>query len=235
MRKNLLFLLCMLLTVFTFSTGIFAADAWDGTVDTSWYKADQTSFEISNGKELAGLAAIVNGNASGITKSNFEGKTITLTADIDLGNKEWTMIGTNNASAFRGTFDGNGKTISNLVLSAGVQNNAFFGYTYGQVKNFTIKSDNLLKTATHNQAAFVAYNYGIVVNCVNYATINADNCENIGGVAVYNQKGGYIVNCANFGNITSTEYKVGGIVACGFGNSYIYNCYNNGNIIKFRT
>ena len=230
MRKNLLFLLCMLLTVFTFSTGIFAADAWDGSVDTSWYKADQTSFEISNGKELAGLAAIVNGNASGITKSNFEGKTITLTADIDLGNKEWTMIGTNNASAFRGTFDGNGKTISNLVLSAGVQNNAFFGYSYGQVKNFTIKSDNLLKTAAHNQAAFVAYNYGIVVNCVNYATINADNCENIGGVAVYNQKGGYIVNCANFGNITSTEYKVGGIVACGFGNSYIYNCYNSGAI-----
>ena len=143
----------MLLTVFTFSTGIFAADAWDGSVDTSWYKADQTSFEISNGKELAGLAAIVNGNASGILKSNFEGKTITLTADIDLGNKEWTMIGMNNASAFRGTFDGNGKTISNLVLSAGVQNNAFFGYSYGQVKNFTIKSDNLLKTAAHNQAA----------------------------------------------------------------------------------
>ena len=105
MRKNLLFLLCMLLTVFTFSTGIFAADAWDGSVDTSWYKADQTSFEISNGKELAGLAAIVNGNASGILKSNFEGKTITLTADIDLGNKEWTSVGTSSVNSFKGVYN----------------------------------------------------------------------------------------------------------------------------------
>ena len=158
MRKNLLFLLCMLLTVFTFSTGIFAADAWDGTVDTSWYKAEDTSFEISNGKELAGLAAIVNGNASGITKSNFEGKTITLTADIDLGNKQWTCIGISDYLRFKGIFDGNGKTISNLLFGYG-QNKGLFVFNYGTVKNLTIRSDNLLTNGHNNQAAFVTYNY----------------------------------------------------------------------------
>ena len=226
MRKNLLFLLCMLLTVFTFSTGIFAADAWDGSVDTSWYKADQTSFEISNGKELAGLAAIVNGNASGITKSNFEGKTITLTADIDLGNKEWTSISTSSGNSFKGVFNGDGKTISNLRLKSGT--GGLFGFNYGTIKNLTIKSDKLTEKACTNQGAFVKENYGIIVSCLNYA--NTEGSYN-GGIASKNWKNAYIVACANFGNVSVTGNSgcVGGIVGSNL-SGYIHSCYNKGTI-----
>ena len=38
-----------------------AADAWDGTVDISWYDPDKTEFYLSTPAQLAGLAALVNG------------------------------------------------------------------------------------------------------------------------------------------------------------------------------
>ena len=105
MNKKLIVLVCVLISVFAFSAGIFAADPtpWDGTVDTSWYSTDKTSFEINDAKQLAGLAAIVNGTAEGISKDDFAGKTVTLTADLDLGGvqaadgiwsgKSWNRIG----------------------------------------------------------------------------------------------------------------------------------------------
>ncbi len=38
-----------------------AADAWDGTVDISWYDPNASTYEISTPAQLAGLAALVNG------------------------------------------------------------------------------------------------------------------------------------------------------------------------------
>lgn len=64
------------------------AEAWDGkAVDTSWYAEDKTSYEISSADQLAGLSQLVNEGKS------FKGKTVSLTDDIDLNNKEWTPIG----------------------------------------------------------------------------------------------------------------------------------------------
>lgn len=81
------------------------------TCDTSWYDASKSSFEISTAAQLHGLSTLVfNGVDS------FYGKTITLTKDIDLdAYKPWLPIG-NGQYGFRGTFDGNGKTIKNMHL-----------------------------------------------------------------------------------------------------------------------
>ena len=57
--------------------GAYAADAWDGSIDVSWYNTTDTSFTITTAAQLAGLAAIVNGTAEGIDKDSFAGKTIT--------------------------------------------------------------------------------------------------------------------------------------------------------------
>jgi|GEM_PF-1945559 len=70
--------------------------------------------EIGTKKEfLAFRDAVNNGNA-------MAGKTITLTADIDLAGEDWTAIGVPGGTgsvgkAFHGTFDGDGHTISNLT------------------------------------------------------------------------------------------------------------------------
>lgn len=105
-----------------------AADAWDGTDNTSWYTdaeedagtADKP-YEISTAEQLAGLAQLVNGG------TNFSGKTIKLTADIDLGNRAWTPIG-DDGWIFGGTFDGQGHTIVGLYINNSSQNQGLFGY-----------------------------------------------------------------------------------------------------------
>ena len=100
--------------------GAYAADAWDGSIDVSWYNTTDTSFTIMTPAQLAGLAAIVNGTADGIEKDSFAGKTITLGADIDLGNKNWTPIGRRinrtDYYSFAGEFFGNDHAICNMSI-----------------------------------------------------------------------------------------------------------------------
>ena len=69
-------------------------------------------YQIATAEELANLAKMVN---DGETDENtyFE-----LAANIDLGGKEWTPIGTKD-NQFAGKFSGNGKTISNLTTGGG--------------------------------------------------------------------------------------------------------------------
>jgi hypothetical protein len=91
---------------------------WVNSADIAWYNDSATSFTIDTASELAGLAELVN------AENNFSGKTINLSADIDLLGLKWTPIGvdwqtTNQASTdkpFRGTFKGQDKTITNLYV-----------------------------------------------------------------------------------------------------------------------
>ncbi len=81
----LLVLTTLLMLTFTYNVGTTAA-AWDGmTIDTSWYNTTDTEFTLTTAAQLAGLAAIVNGKATGIAADDFDGKTIKLGADVDLG------------------------------------------------------------------------------------------------------------------------------------------------------
>ena len=105
---------------------------WDGTsVDTSWYNDTDSAFSISTPEQLAGLARLVNGG------NTFEGKTITLTAAINLGGHGWTPIGSGDifsptqAKPFSGVFDGGGYSIVGLSITReeyGETPAALFGY-----------------------------------------------------------------------------------------------------------
>ena len=144
----------MTVNMATFSevTAVVAAtDPWDGaTYDTSWYNTTDTTFAISTEEQFAGLGAIVGGMADGIEQDSFTGKTITLSADLDLGglqNKVWYPIGyynntksytkvsggsvTSDLSSFEGIFDGQGHTISNIYQNTwdmfGDYNNGYEG------------------------------------------------------------------------------------------------------------
>ncbi len=56
--------------------------------------------------------------AKSVNEGNtYSGKTIVLTQNIDLNNKEWTPIGTS-TNPFKGSFDGNEQTISNLLINS---------------------------------------------------------------------------------------------------------------------
>lgn len=97
--------------------------------DTSWYTGDDTEYKIETAAHLYGLAMLVNGG------NTFEGITIKLDSDIDLNEgwdgelkivnggpvapekpvNEWIPIGTS-TNMFKGTFEGNGKTIKGLYI-----------------------------------------------------------------------------------------------------------------------
>ena len=84
---------------------------WEIETDTTWYD-DGTAhtYQISNAAQLAGLAKLVNDGR------NFDGKTVELSADINLNNMDWKAIGTLD-KPFKGEFNGNGHRISNFVIS----------------------------------------------------------------------------------------------------------------------
>ena len=74
--------------------------SWQGSgnYDISWYNDTDTSFEIDTAAELAGLSYLTLSN-------KFEGKTIYITKDIDLGAHEWKGLGKNDnhPDGFRGS------------------------------------------------------------------------------------------------------------------------------------
>ena len=115
----------------------FAASwADNGSYDVSWYKKSQTEFQISTAKELAGMAYLVNNNYT-----SFEGKTIKLTADINLGEKYWEPIGMGNTK-FEGTFDGDGHRIYNVHINEG--DRLYRSGFWVSVVNATLKNFKLL-------------------------------------------------------------------------------------------
>lgn len=109
-------------------------DVWDGTADTSWYDPANplTEYEISTAEQLAGLADLVDAG------NTFAGKTIKLGKNIDMYIEDengepicFDPIGSyRKDEAFKGVFDGQGHTISNLYQNTWALDN---GYSYGDL------------------------------------------------------------------------------------------------------
>ena len=121
---------------------VAAGDPWAGGVDISWYNTTDTVFTITTEDQFAGFAAIVGGMAKDANGNEiwdtFEGKTVKLGADLDLGSKNgkiFTPVGyrftddnnkngisneskediSSNVYSFEGIFDGQNHTISNIL------------------------------------------------------------------------------------------------------------------------
>lgn len=162
-------------------------DVWDGTVDTNWYDASKDTFEISTAAELAGLAELVSA-----FEVFDETIVIKLTADIDLGNREWTPIGGDSDWSFGGTFDGQGHTIRGLCINATTDNQGLFGYIDKSaiVQNLIVTgSVTTSKGFTGGIVGRSPRNKGTVRNCGFYGTVTATGTS--GGVV----GGGNALNC----------------------------------------
>ena len=146
--------------------------------------------------------------------NTFAGKTVTLNANIDLAGIEWTSL--NN---FRGTFDGNSKTISNLIVE-GTENVGLFGFTAGTIQNLTISNANVLG---YKSVAAIAGNlYGNVNNCkVLNSTIVAEiydeelDGDNVAAIAGFCGEDGVVIsNCVvKDCSIVSNPVKDAAVVA----------------------
>ena len=183
MRNYYLHRTILLVATLIAAVGIAKADTWDGSISTAWYENGEP-YEIHSAADLAGLAQLVNGNPiwDRADPVDFAGKTITLMTDIDLGANgasglEWPMIGDDDNNPFRGTFNGNGHTISNVL----VDNNydgaihydrvaGIFGYNGGTIRNLTVSNgyflaDGVMGFKTDYAGAIAGVNNGTIENC----------------------------------------------------------------------
>ena len=125
-------------------------EVWDGKTTEEPKITENTEnpgevvAEITNGAQLAWIAQMLNGtvNNARTTRSgeevDYSEMTIKLGANIDLGNEQWTSIGTSE-NPFSGKLEGNGYTISNLkiVETEGKEGKAYVGF-FGYAKDVAI-------------------------------------------------------------------------------------------------
>ncbi len=196
-----------------------AADA-EGLAKNTDTEAKTVSIETAG--QMFAFAKEVNEN-----KNNYAGYTVTLAADINLLNVAWTPIGQTGATEFKGVFDGNGHTISNLYVnntdtSANCAS-GLFGWieSHGSegvtVKNLTV--DGATVSGYHNVAVIVGYVYGTIENChvknatVNCTAVNADaNGDKCGLIAGYVGEDATITGCTGADSTVSAGRDAGQIV-----------------------
>lgn len=176
-------------------------------------------YQISSAGELANLAKMVSGGET------YENTYFELTADIDLGGKEWTPIGTKD-SQFAGKFSGNGKTIRNLTVGGG-DNSGLFAYSNGEIKDVYLEKIDI--TTTMNAGGVCAFNSGTIEGCgVLSGTIICSNPNGgqLGGICKENS--GTISRC--FSNASVKGATSAGIVYINRGIGVVQDCYNTGTL-----
>ena len=136
----------------------FIGSNFNQFADTSWYDASRNSFSISTPEQLAGIASLDN---RGI---DFSGKTITLANDIYLVGKKWTPIGTN--ESFQGTFNGLGRTISNMTITANIEYTGLFALigSNAVIENVNLANVNI-SSYSSGSGGIAGGNNGTITNC----------------------------------------------------------------------
>lgn len=227
MKKARMLLCAMfLVAIFFVSAKAYPVNAAE-TADTSWYDnrtEGQTEFTISTEAQLRGLSKLVNESTTDTVENYFVGCTINLGADIVMdGDTPFSPIGNNKTRAFKGTFNGNNYTISNLTvinMASTVNNVGIFGGLFGSlvgesnstavVKNLNLKNvkvyekeatDFTTTLTSRNQTnegtgALVGYAiYASIENCtVDNATVENNLLSNTGGMIGWLSNGS-ISNC----------------------------------------
>ena len=222
-------------------------------------------FELKTADHLAWFRDYVNGgNTIACAKIADDVKEIDMSTVCHKANTatnteelSWDPISNSYINRYQGTFDGNGKTISNLYINATSNFVGFFGYAEkGSIKNITFDNAKVNSTGYHTgilagyEELCIIENIKTLANCsvegkdyvggiAGRASGDIGNCENhamvngtnfVGGiVGDYRESGKSIISCANYGVVTGTGNRVGSI-AGNFGSGTIQNCANYGDI-----
>lgn len=201
---------------------------------------------ISSPEGLAWLSAVVNGLHGNVAKT-FDGKTISLTTDIDLQDYRWFPIGRGRYAnpqyntSFNGMFNGNNHTISNLYVNSYGPHLGLFGYVGFGTENTVISNIKIVNGSVncyYNDNTDGGFG-GLIGSGVEIKEIT--NCGS--NVIVYGNEAtgslcGYlfdqegeptvISNCYAAGDVYGRE-SAAGLIGEARG-VIIQNCYATGNI-----
>ena len=214
-------LLSLMMILVLFPANAFAMEG-EGTTDHP--------YKIATADDLYEFAKIVNeGNNTACAM---------LTADITLLiDTNWTPIG-NDSNQYKGTFDGDGHTITGLSVDIQSDNTIYaglFGYIGegGTIKNVGLADSKITCSSTKGNVyaggVCGSNDYGTIENCYNTGEVSGtgtstDGSGYAGGVCGFNT--GTIENCYNTGEVSGIYGFVYAGGVCGFNTGTIENCYN---------
>ncbi|MBQ3609497.1 MAG: fimbrillin family protein [Bacteroidaceae bacterium] len=210
---------------------------------------------IYNAEDLIEFSKVINmkkdGDLSRYGELQEDGRMLyRLYADIDFANvdsQELLPIGYYNGPSviFSGIFDGQGHTISNLILPDKSINSyvetdysGLFGAIgeKGVVKNLQIMNAKTVKSPSCTKVGGIAArNEGIIQNCsVQHSTLTSASSGLVGGICA-SMANGYIINCKSTNDTISASpgTQVGGIIGGSCGE--ILNCYTYDNVFSIET
>lgn len=167
------------------------------------------------------------------------------------GGSNWTPVG-NSETPYTGTIDGDGHTLTGMVINSTENNQGFVGYLDegGKVQNLTFANATVISSSGYEVGIVVGNNMGTVENCHTTDDSSVEGFESVGGIVGYNS--GLVFACINSSAVRATVEKdpwdgsvskfggVGGIVgdnnyggdviACG-NTGAVNGKYNSGGIV----
>lgn len=206
---------------------------------TKSYTDGVTTLELKNGAYEIGTLEQLKLFRDAVNEGNsFQRQTVKLTANIDLKNEEWTPIGISK-NAFRGTFDGDGNTVSNLYINQPSQSDVgFFGFTRdGEVKNLIIENADVTGYLDVGAVAGTPYT-SKYTNITLAGTVKVEGYSYVGGMLgkhAYADLTGLTVDvtAGSYVKAESQNYRsyVGGVVGfMGEGNITVKDVTSNINV-----
>ena len=259
-QRNRLFTMLLLVMAILMPYG----GAWAQTQPSKGDGKKDSPYIITTAEELAWFRDQVNGGnkkicakiADNVEVIDLKDFCHAADASKKIDEQSWVPIGNSN-KLYQGTFDGNGKTITNLYINASQVNMGLFGYAYGStIKNLTFEYANVTNTKDYTgilvgkafggrtlqnikisntcqikggkyTGGIAGYLDGNAYNCVNCATVQG--IQYIGGLCGYSRTGSSMTACANYGNVTASSSGVGGLVGY-FSGGTIQDCANYGGV-----
>ncbi|MEA4994461.1 MAG: GLUG motif-containing protein, partial [Oscillibacter sp.] len=189
-------------------------------------------YQITTAAQLAKLAELVNeGNASYNAAHYKLMNNLDLFAygkDYDDG-KGWTPIGNTYEQPFKGIFDGNGKTITELYINQSGQSHVgLFGtISRGTAKNLALQNVSIKGSQSVGGVTGSVYDGGMVQGC--FVSGIMSGADYIGGV-VGHVHASTVQNCYSAVSLTSTSTNGSGGVIGRINFGTVKNCYSIGSV-----
>ena len=181
----------------------------DVTFEDLGYVIEGGTYKVHNADGLLVWNAAVQGNMS---------LNCTLIDNIDLGEENWTPIGSYPGNGYTGTFDGGGYTISGLKVNGG-DYAGLFGYVNGgTVENLNLEIASI--SGNDYVGGVVGRNYGgTIQGCMVSGSVSGN--DYVGGIVGCNINNGIVKGCCFAGNSVTADDSyayVGGVVGSNLGN-----------------
>ena len=192
-----------------------------------WAKTAGKVIKLNTADDLKKLATITNGG------KDTSGRTFALGADIDMqGVSDFVPIGDYNYSTkFKGVFDGQGFTISNLTIKSTDKTVGFFGATIrAKINNVILDKVNIVANNTNGKCGGLIGESSETTVDSCFVTGSIENAGGYTGGLIGDTTGGTVTNCSTNTDVKSTSYQTGAFIAVIRGSS-ISNCTASGSVI----